>query len=121
MKAVHAITMSVVIFSMGLGGCGKPKPPMPLDVRFRPSKVFAGYVVILRNTSDTELIVNLTIQRPGSWVTTVLRHGFIEIPAKGVREIGWMEGVQVQQGDETVCVSSDFADGKWTIPYSFDY
>jgi hypothetical protein len=121
MKAAFRLALLLTSCIALVSGCADSKPELPLAMHYRQSAIGAGYVLVFKNTSDRPLVVWLTFKRGGGVFSKTLRSGTIEIPAGSAREVGWMEGVQLAQGDVIELDHPDFQPGIWSIPQSFDY
>lgn len=99
----------------------KAQTAPPVEMDYRESRVGAGYVWVFRNTSGKDLTIDVTFGRPTTLWYKTLDSGTMTIPANGEREIGWMEGVELQQGDWVRVDHPEYASYKDRIPKSFDH
>lgn len=115
-KTCFFILLSSVCALLLLQGCADPKPDLPIEMKYRQSNL-SGYVWVFRNTSNRNLEIFATFNRGDS----ELRSGSLKIPANSEREIGWLEGVTLQQGDQCIASHPDYKTYEGYIPKSFDY
>ena len=71
---------------------------------------------IFQNHSDKELRIGVTFLR--GWKT--LKKGVLTLPPRGEREIGWLQGVTLEQGDSVKAENPAYTTYEGYVPRSFD-
>lgn len=89
------------------------KPAMPVSIRYREALFSNSLVLSVENLEARPLSLQLTIENqnraePGRWL--------VNVPARGTREYGHMEGLDLRRGDEIVLRHADYATMRVRIP-----
>jgi hypothetical protein len=89
------------------------KPELPVEVVYRQAIMGPGLVVGLKNTSDRNLAVLLTVANR----TTKEEMSFrVDLPPKGSSELGHMEGWTFASGDSVKIVHADYRPFQGQLP-----
>jgi len=107
---------SLLVLAALLASCGESKPPLPIEMKYRPAFFGGSYVWMFQNQSDKELRIWVTFSR--GWRT--LRKGELTLPPRGERTIGWLEGVTLQQGDSLKAENPAYITYEGSVPRTFD-
>ena len=88
-------------------------PPIPIEVSYREALLGPGLVCIVENTSDRHLSVLATFMNPSLNQEKNFR---LDVPPKGVTEVGHLEGWILASGDTIVLSHNDYKSWNGKIP-----
>jgi len=74
------------------------KPEMPITVKYRPSILGKGYVVLIQNHADKDLTFRIKIRSTSRNLTN--KNKYVNIKSQDDISIGWLEGWDFQLGDK---------------------
>jgi hypothetical protein len=92
------------------------KPELPIEVQYRKSMLGKGYVVILNNTLNNPISVNVTLRAAAQ--NKQKKSGLIGLEASSNVSIGWMEGWEFKPGDAITISHDDYQTDTVKIPAS---
>lgn len=88
-------------------------PEMPVEVRFRPSVLGQGLVIMVKNESNSDISAIVRITR----LSTDKRSMFtLNLRPGDTQSIGHLEGWQLQSGDTIEIESEDYRTWQGSIP-----
>ena len=113
--ALCAVALAVITF-VGCGGKEKrpAKPPMPVQMSFRPAALSSqGYVLQLKNQSTRHLAVMVLLQNK---TVNQQMTGYLTIQPTGLTEFGWLEGWVFLSGETVKLSHEDYQDLEARVP-----
>jgi hypothetical protein len=89
------------------------KPPMPVEITFRPSYIGLGLVAVFNNSSDRTLTLVLVMRNP---TLATARRFSLELSPHASDSFGYFEGWKFASGDELMVYHNDFYPQKRVVP-----
>jgi hypothetical protein len=114
--AVLAVILGVMLYFWAESNRSNRLPPLPVNVQFRKSLLGAraGYVLIVRNTSDSPLPIAATLTHPS---INDSRTFSLYIPARSFTDVGKLNsGWTTQSGDQITLANNSFKPWSGSIP-----
>jgi hypothetical protein len=88
-------------------------PVLPMQVKYRRALLGSGYVLQFVNETDSPLSVAASVAHPA---TNLGRSYQVNMPPRGTKEIGWLEGWVGQSGDTYTLHNNAYRESSGSIP-----
>jgi hypothetical protein len=89
------------------------KPQLPIDVGYRKAVMGPGLVVQLKNNSERDLAVLMTVENPTTNQEKTFR---VDVSPKEVSEVGHLEGWTFASGDSIKVIHADYKPWQGKLP-----
>ena len=90
------------------------KPDLPIEVKYRESMLGKGYVAIIKNTSKSNISVNITLRTSNQ--DQQKKSAVIAFEPLFEESIGWMEGWEFKSGDAITISHNEYQTSTFKIP-----
>lgn len=111
--ALVAIVVALVAYTQSRSYKEQSLPLLPIEVQFRKALLGPGLVLRVQNTSDRALVALVKLKNP---TTTEGKSFRLDMPARGVTEVGHKEGWVLGSGDTLEVSNAAFRTWTGSIP-----